>query len=200
MEFKRSVYYNKDFLGKHLYERIVNSDEIFTVQEFFNMDGKKKKYENYKENEHFYELKVFDNHYELDCEALSYSKYIVFDKPVYIVGSYCYLIIAPEILIKSNKNSGTYHCVTNKLVINSNYNYDYRIRHSKIKNIFCYNEDITPYDSQIDNFYIKNEELKFSIDSQFLEGHKIKCFGKCDDLKKKILKDENFQNGIIHIE
>lgn len=200
MEFKKSKYYDESLLGEAFYENIDEYDEILTVQEFFNMNSEKKEYENYKENEHFYELKVFNNYYELDCEAYSYLTYIVFDKPVHITGGHCFQIIAPEILIKSNKNSSTYHCVTNKLVIDNNYNYDYNINFSKIKDVFCYNQKVRFCDSQIDNFYIKNEKINFAIDSQFLDYHKIKIFGTSEHIKKKIAKSENFKEGTIYIE
>lgn len=200
MNFKESRYYDEEFLGKYLYNKISNDDKIYSVQEFFGVIDNQKEY-HIKGEYMDCKLTVQEEYYELDCEEHDDSLYIVFDKPVHITGEFCIGIFAPEIVIKkSNTYSSTYKCVVDKLIINNNCKDCYDITCSKINSIHFYNSKVTFWDSEVNDFFILNKNLCFKDEASFLNFHKIKCIGKCEDLKNKLLKDKNFKQGVIHIE
>lgn len=201
MRFKESPYYNEKLLGKNLYERfIINNTKIFTVKEFFNINSEQKQYKKEIQYKSLYVLKIYDEYYELySYDDINYG-YIAFDKPVHIKGKCCSYIIAPVIIIKSKKNDTISYCVADKVVIDSDYENFYYIVNSKINSLYFYNPEVCLNNSEIKNFFVLNQELIFDVDSKFLNYHKIRCFGKNDDLKENLLKNENFKNRIIHIE
>lgn len=201
MEFKRSKYYNRGLLGKNLYERfIVDSAKIFTVQEFFNINNEEKQYKKEVQYKSLYVLKIYDEYYELYSYSDINYEYIVFDKPVHIKSKCCSHIIAPVIIIKSKKNDTISYCIADKVIVNNGYENFYYTVNSKINSLYFYNPLVCLNNSEIKNFFVLNQELIFDIDSNFLNYHKIRCFGKNDDLKENLSKNENFKSGIIHIE
>lgn len=202
MEFTKSPYYDKKLLGKALYNRVSDMCQIYAVYDFFRINKKQKEYEKHNEGEYSYKLKVFEKYYELNCDDFIYYVFVIFDKPVHIVGKHCACIIAPEIIVENINNECAYHCVSNKLIINNNYDYDktYNINYSKIKDIYFYNYKISFLYSEINNFYIKNENIEFDNSSCFINSHKIKVFGKSKKLKEEMLNNLKFREGIIHIE
>lgn len=204
MEFKKSKYYNKEFLGEYLYKNIYDRDEIFSIQEFFNTNDTQKEYfkdgTNIDNRYYSYKLAVCKKYYELDYHGYNEYLYLIFDKPVHITGKYCIGIIAPEIIIRDEENEKIHFCIANSVTINSNYKYNYRISRSKINNLYFHNKNIYLIDSEINNLFIFNQKLYFYDDSKFLTYHKIKSFGKCENLETRLLTNERFKKGIIHIE
>lgn len=204
MKFKESKYYNKDFLGENLYNLIYDDDEVHTVREYFNINSAEKEYlkkgSSVYGQSYRYKLKINNNYYELDCQQYDSYLYLVFDKPVHIVGEYCTNIIAPEIVVKSSKNKVILRCIANKILVDNDSKYECYMHNSKVNNIDFYNSVVKIRDTEINNFFILNKRFKINKFSEFLEHHKIKFFGKSNNLKKKILNNENFKKGIIHIE
>lgn len=206
MEFKKSEYYDEKFLGKYLYKIIDDNDKIFTVQEYFDINNNQKEYLKVGittiEDPYRYKLKVFDNYYELDCKNYEKYLYLIFDKSVRITGVCCVGIIAPEIIIGNCDNSQLYFCVSDKMIINNkvkNYSY-YNIKMAKINSINFYNDEVLLSYAEINNFFIFDKKFKINKFSAFLDGLKIKFFGKSNNLKEKMLDNGYFRNGIIHIE
>lgn len=204
MKFKESKYYNEEFLGGYIYKKTVDSDEILTIQEFFGINDKQKEYikdgADIYNRYYNYELKICDEHYELDCQDRNEYLYLLFDKPVHITGKYCVGLIAPEIVVKSDKNNLLSRCISDKILIDNNSENFYRINYSKIDDVYFYNSRASFYKTQVKNFFIFNKKLVFNINSYFLNYHKIKCFGECKNLKEIRLKYKEFEKGTIHIE
>lgn len=199
MKLKESNYYNIEFLGKYLYEKIKNRKEIFTVHEYFGINNSQKEYHKKGTFEN-YKLKVCEDYYEFECFQYYESLLLVFDKPVHVTGKYCANIFAPEIIIKSRENNLLSYCIANKAIIDNSCEHLYFIDFSKINSVYFYNNEVSFKDSEINNFFIFNKDLKLYRFSEFLEGIKIKCFGACGNLKNKMSYNEDFKNGIIHIE
>lgn len=211
MKFKESEYYNRKFLTKKAYKRICDIHCLYDVKEYFNINGflskiiKKKNF--YKSKELDYslgskskmKLRVFDDYYELNqYEENDLLLYLIFDKPVHIIGKRCFQIIAPEIIINNNCNcEKIYGCFTDKLEVKGG---KIEICDSKFKNVMADVIGVEIICSEIENFFIKNKDIMFSPFSNFLKDYKIKVFGKSENLKKRISEYKDFKNRIIHIE
>lgn len=131
MKFKESEYYNRQFLTKKAYKRICDIHCSYDVKKYFNINGllskitKRKKF--YKTKELDYplgskskmKLRVFDGYYELNqYEENDLLLYLIFDKPVHIIGKHCFQIVAPEIIINNNCNcEKIYGCFADKLEV-----------------------------------------------------------------------------------
>lgn len=203
MKFIKSKHFNKEFLGKRFYAMANYRDELLTIQEFFNINDTQKEYlkegKSIDNKTYSYKLTVQENYYELDCQSHDTYLFLVFDKPVHIVGPICSKIIAPEIIVKNSENNSMFQCVANKVTINNNYECYYSIDWSKIEDVYFYNPKVSFWYAEIENFFIYNKKLKLYNISTFLNYHKIKCFGTCYNIKERLSNNIYFQKGVVHV-